>query len=532
MNAIEEFVEFAKTNLGNDGWISAFKRIESPNSDGCLYCALIENNVIPEALNSSGWDIMLSSGGPGFSVSYPNGEMKAEYYTESHDSFRRIILYRSFEGRKESYTEICEEFRLIFNLHHDIARNIYCDIDECGDDIEVIKYDTNEVKIRGSYLKRFSAVRQMSLVLFFELTAHADAPLSLDDEFTGENLRYSIYSGPSYNDQYSHFTRTLGKKIIRCGPIESCKISPYEGPKEYSKFIIGGEIDSQIEFSCNHNDLSNHFGANPGAPHYLTPVFFKKEVMKKYYGSEQYTVSDGYLARNGTWGIRIDNNNADYITVYLGDLGRDLPLKEQKYWQSFNILPDGRFMSKTNFQRSIMGIPFDPENPEHKFKQKFNELQRLWFKEYNWHIFLPLSPKDKHFFDGIHSLLSNDQSEFDSQILSIAKTTIDSINVAEIRKNLNSDSADEKSISLLHEFLKKLDIDKSEEYISFLRGVQSIRSSGVAHRKGSEYEKVTKKLGISSQDLISEFDEILLKFSTIFGNILQRIQHPNNEDVG
>ena len=47
---------------------------------------------------------------------------------------------------------------------------------------------------------------------------------------------------------------------------------------------------------------------------------------------------------------------------------------------------------------------------------------------------MPLSVSDRHFFTSIRSLLTNEQSEFDSQILALAKIVIDSLNTEELRK--------------------------------------------------------------------------------------------------
>ena len=47
--------------------------------------------------------------------------------------------------------------------------------------------------------------------------------------------------------------------------------------------------------------------------------------------------------------------------------------------------------------------------------------------------------------------------------------------------------------------------------IEFLRNLQSLRSSSVAHRKGKNYEKTKGVFGIDENDLGTVFDEILIK---------------------
>ena len=69
--------------------------------------------------------------------------------------------------------------------------------------------------------------------------------------------------------------------------------------------------------------MSNYFGANPDAPHYLTPIFFDSAVLSKYYSNpEKYKVDDGIIRCGTLWSLYIDNQNTGYVSAYLGDLGR------------------------------------------------------------------------------------------------------------------------------------------------------------------------------------------------------------------
>src|SRR2546422_7672542 len=50
-----------------------------------------------------------------------------------------------------------------------------------------------------------------------------------------------------------------------------------------------------VEHTSNHEKLGNYFGANADAPHYLTPIYFRKEVLGKYYADP-----DRYRDRKST----------------------------------------------------------------------------------------------------------------------------------------------------------------------------------------------------------------------------------------
>ncbi|WP_261547477.1 hypothetical protein [Burkholderia multivorans] len=529
---LDNFLEWIKKVHGEENWVTVYKQIQEPDgsADGGFYSALISQEKTDKAMTDPSWDLLLGRGGPGFSVSWEDGVEKHEYHQYSHDGLRPLVIYRDFHGRKDGYLEVQEEFRFLHNLYHEPKAGIYYAFDEAGDEIEVVKLSREEVKIRRSYLRSFMAATQMNLLLYFEYTGHFRNDVRASDNIRSPVMCTSRYSGKSYSDGYKSFVRVLGKKLIRCEAMENCGIWPFEREKIYQEFIIGGDVDDPSLYTCDPGRLANYFGANPDAPHYLTPVFFKKEVMQKYYASSDYEITDGYLTRRGAWSLRFDNNSPDHVSVFLGDLGRDLPAKEQTYWKSYNIFPDGRKISRTNFERSFNGNFFDPENPEHKFKESFEQLQRAWLLKFGWPLFLPLVDRDKHFLSSIRSMLTTEQSEFDTQILSVSKVTIDSINVKALRSYLGDNSSDSKSIMLLEQLLDKLGFDVAQ-WGTFLRGVQSVRSTGVAHRKGTEYEKLMAKLNIDEENYRAEFDLILGKFAALFDMLLQATSSDPSPDA-
>lgn len=92
--------------------------------------------------------------------------------------------------------------------------------------------------------------------------------------------------------------------------------------------------------------------------------------------------------------------------------------------------------------------------------------------------------------------------------------------------------AESKSIVLLEQLFSKLKIARSDQIAAFLRGVQSVRSTGVAHRKGTEYEKVISKLSIDDGNYQDEFDLILTKFASLFDVLLKAIELRSEPSAG
>jgi len=315
----------------------------------------------------------------------------------------------------------------------------------------------------------------------------------------------------SSDEQNNTHGSLLGKKLVFGTSKELSNYRPYDQrQKEYTEFIIGTDANAEpVLHTCNPGQLANYFGANPGSPHYLTPVFFRREVLSKYYSNpEKYVVSDGRISCSSLWGIRIDNNHDKYVIVYLGDLGRDLSNAEQLYWKSFNVPPDGT-ISDVEWKRGIKGEFADPKRADLLFKYRFEMFQSDWEQVFGWPLFKPLAEKDQHYYTAIRIPLTNDQAEFDSQILAITKLLIDSLNESEIQKQLSEKVPEDKGISKFNTFLQLRGAIDYDTHIKFLRDLQTLRSSGVGHRKGKEFEKIAQIFQIGEKDLMAVAEEIL-----------------------
>jgi hypothetical protein len=60
-----------------------------------------------------------------------------------------------------------------------------------------------------------------------------------------------------------------------------------------------------------------------------------------------------------------------------------------------------------------------------------------------------------------------------------------------------------------------------DEHTKFLRNLQTLRSSGTAHRKGTNYQKIAGTFGLESRTLRSVFHGILIK-GVLFLEFLNR----------
>jgi hypothetical protein len=341
---------------------------------------------------------------------------------------------------------------------------------------------------------------RLNLAIYFDSVRYSSLPFAdvpVDRRKLQHQDNTSLYhlsvGECDFREGFASFSRLLGKVIILPPPIKEAGTWPFQNDEDEAdvEFIIDVDDDGKpITFTSNEDQLSNYFGANPGAPNYLTPVFFRKDVLSKYYAdSERYSVSDGYLKCLNLWGVQIDNNHPTHISVFLGDLGRDLPYAERLHWKQFNVPPAGK-ISEVNFRRSFLAEFTDPTTPDLLFRDEYSRLTEEWRTSRHEPLFRPLEKGDEHLLQTVRVPVTNSQSELDEQILTLTKLLVDSLNERAIVQEVGPGPEGEKGIAKFERFLTAKSFAETESAIRFLRELQELRSAGSGHRKGTKYQKI------------------------------------------
>ena len=508
-------VEYIKRNLGKEQWIQVSGHKDMNGADAEFWCGLVSLNHIDEVYNDVGWDVSANEqGNPGFEGNGYAYQYKA-YLLK--DGFESILYYRDFYGVEEDYIELSQEFILLNNLRYNKNSKSYWAMYENGESEEAVKYiDATTIQIKMKFLRNYSSAKQMAILLFFEIRTKFDGKISdfgleeFNTESKDNNLFYGLWGGDMNFPTYV-YSVLMGKKILMPAPIEECGYWPYEKEESYEDFIIGvDEFGKEIFNTCNPDKLNNYFGSNPDSPMYLTPVFFKRDVLQKYVNKpELYEIRDGYLSCQSLWGIEIDNHHKNCVAVYLGDLGRDLPENERGYWKSYNIVGE-EGVSQVSFQRDFCNIFTESNMEDHKFQVLYGSLIKQWNTKYGWDLYLPLSVEDQYNLTQIRIPLGESQPEFDQLVLSLVKVLIDSLNEKQLIV-LGDVQTDIKGISKLERWIQSNEAVGYENHIKFLRDLQKLRSTGSGHRKGKEYSKISNTFGLSEKSKIDVFEEVLRK---------------------
>ena len=114
--------------------------------------------------------------------------------------------------------------------------------------------------------------------------------------------------------------------------------------------------------------------------------------------------------------------------VFLGDLGRDLPTSEARYWRAFNIAPPDEGPSRTLIKRAFHGQFADPESIALRFPRVYVDASDAWETAFGVPLFRPLHDGDRHVASSLRVPTTDSQADFDEQVLNLAKLVVDYLN--------------------------------------------------------------------------------------------------------
>lgn len=535
----EQIVERLLQKFSSDGWITL--------CDKRIFSCLANDDVAAKSMTHDTWDINHSEVGPLINEQLDGTFISYSRY--SNDEVEPIVMYLENEGRWAEEVFLAEEFVMYFKLHKEAkGKNeyVYYQVDECGDDVEVARVAGMNLEVKLKYVKEYIAVKKLNLLVFTDEVINDTRSINelggniipwttiKDSDFI---FSYALQESAGYDSRHKTCAVFRGKCILKHNDKDIQHLWKLRD-SGYEDFVVGADEDGKDVFmSCDENRMPNLFTRQGNEPYSLSPVFFKRDVLLKYFQSvDKYSVQDGCLSSGQSWGIRIDNDRSDdYVVVALVDLGR-MPHKEQLHWRSFNVLPprNGSY-SMTTFCRWFDGIPTNCSvAPDLVFKQLYIQVNDKWRTKYGWSLFKELAADDQYHFETLHLMgQENDQKEFDGLIQSITKLLIDSLNEKQLVKAIDSTKPDvlrflsERNIKELKPSYIQGGITKFECFliseglldsnvVKLLRKVQDLRSSTVAHRKSI-------KLDTRTEELFNFFGILQNSDKVVLFNLLNRL---------
>ena len=502
---------------------------ENVKMDYFILGGLIPSNKVDEVLSEQHISGVIENVWPEPTAYRSDRESPVKYFRWGVDQdmygSEPLVIARQFSKMKEDYIEISEEFRLFHNFYHDKETDTYIKIDEAGNEEIIAVVKPNEVQIRLKEIRQFLAIKEMYLSMLFEFNEYSEYSLQelglSDDE--PHDFRCESKSDGFMCWKYNHYGDTRiqdcqsgswlrGRRLIKSLPKSKSGFGDFAEKRKYVEFIVDTDENADdIYHTCDPSELNDFPGEN--AAWKLTPVYFNKQVLDRYYNApSKYTVEDSMLRCASLWSMKIDNHAPDKVCVFLDELGIHLPYSEQLHWRAYNIPPEGG-VSETFYRRMIRGEWANSDQPDHLFKQNYEQLQKACDECLGWQLLKPLGSEDQYRLQRLRVPVNNEQCHFDDLVQDLQTILIESINVKPLKRLLpaaeKANLKVKRSIEILGEVLSFYSIEDADRRISFLQKLQALRSEGSGHRKGRGYQKIAKYFGVDSLGQQEAFIAIL-----------------------
>lgn len=532
-----KFEDWLKEKDASPYWTTVAQSIKTKegdtSSDFFTISILCESDDPSNCLNTYEWLADVEFGNPSvwtdnFGLSGEKGELKyAQNCRVEKDECvcEPFTILRSWYHKSwNSYFELIQDFYLFYNLYSPDNGKSWKALSETGEEFEVVKISKQKglkrIEINTKFLRNYLAIKQKILVRQHQHLRrkknYAEEFERQDNELKNTSYCFNHWITKLDVSKNELMAQLSGKDVIL--PLDKGSALLEWNRGEFTEFLIGKDkTGTEVSETCDENVLSNYF-VDRGKPHYLTPVFFKRDVLQKYYDNPSiYAVDSSVLKCGGLWSLRIDVTDNGFVHAWLGDLGH-IPPYEQKHWRQFNVATDEK-ITESRFRRDFMAEWVGPEEPVMKFNHAFQSFQKRFKEKFGFDAFMPLKQEDEYIYGDIRIPLSNEQPEFDQQIKNFAKLLPDSINIGEINSYLQSQGMSEDDLQKyqIYALDSLLEYEgASRELTPPLKLLQALRSSCIAHRRGSKCVKLLAKEGLAETSNVELVKGIVTRITDAF----------------
>ena len=519
-------LEWIQRDLKATDWVIVCRpNLGKIRSDYFILGGLIPCNLAEEVLSGEHISDVIENVWPEPTAYRSDRESPIKYFRwgVNQDKYgsEPLIIDRQFSKMKEGYLEISEEFRLFHRLYHDKETNTYIKIDDAGNETTVAIVKPDEVQIRLKEIRQFLAIKEMYLSLLFEFNEYSEyflEELELSGfeqcDFIRKGLMHWTYDRwdiPVQN--FQSISRLRGRKLVEPLPKSKSGFGDFAVDPEYVEFIVDVDDNGdEVYHTCDPYKLDDHPGENLDAAWKYNIVHFRKQVLAKYSTVEpsKYYVKNSMVGCK-MWSMKIDDDHRDKVCVFLRDLC-NLPYSEQIYWKSYNIPLEGG-VSETFYRRMVLGEWANSNQPDHLFKQSYEQLQKACDECLGWQLLKSLSSEDEYRFQRLRVPVNDEQCHFDDLVQDLQTILIESINVKPLKRLLpaaeRANLECKGSIEILKDALNFHSVEDADHRVSFLQKLQALRSEGSSHRKGRGYQKLANYFGVDNLGQREAFAEIL-----------------------
>lgn len=517
------------------GWLTVEEHFYTDGKHGGRGCVLVKPEEVAVALQGTSW-IGHELGKVWLSL--PEGFDDGLRTNESGIEVEFFIDVREPVGGSSPVVDISQPFLWYWDAYP--TRDGWKYLNMAGREQELISVNIDEngwkVQIRALEFRQYLAECEKSAIVQVDFVTKVEAePFErVDDKYNGDwvHVDFHVLHDPSMLERPA-FSRMVGQyeiKGLRNSRVP--RMREDEKDQHYVDFIYGVDTETGelLTHTCDPDQLGTYFDKDNSRLHYLTPVYFRREVLQTYaLEPNKYRITSNRLSCLNLWGLDYSINSAGLVEVYLGDLGSRLPSDEWGHWRSFNVTPEGE-MEEGRFRRDFLGqfaSSHDPVGDLRRARARAAETSARLLGGPAWK---PLEGDLKAEFESLIGPLSNDSTALNAPILVLVKALNDAIDSKLIKKYLGEVEKDTKPLQILKLLTERLGDDS--DLTEFLRSLQLFRSrGGVAHLASSKRDEAAALLGIEGMSNTAAFDHVVKQATACLVGISNLIASQLDNDL-
>jgi len=499
------------------GWLTIREHFFTDAKHGGTGCVLVRPEDSGAALDKTSWigrDLGAASvwgdGGFGNGLEVTDGDIRVEFFAQG----------RRPSGAPLPIIEVSQPFLWYWDALPTSDGWGY--LNRAGREQELIRWERTEsswkIEVRVLEFRQFLADCGRNAILQLDYIHKTIGPKfeRVDDEFKNEWAHFGFYALHEWSvDDRPAFSGLFGQYVVV--GLRNSQVPRFEErrqDRDYPTFIyaIDAETGHPLTHTCDPDKLGSYFDKDGTRLHYLTPIYFKREVLQPYAAEPtKYRLSPTRLSCLDLWGIAISFNRTGLVEVYLGDLGRDLPSDEWGHWRSYNVPPEGT-MDEGRFRRDFLNQWASSKDPVGDLRRARAKAATISKKLLGAPIWQQLPDDVNLEFESLIGPLTDDPAALSPPLLILTKALVDGIDPAPLKAHLKTFEKDEKSLRLLRRYAQEL--GDTSDITAVLRDLQGFRSrGGVAHLAGSGRGKATKDLGISGLSNWDAFESVTIRIA-------------------
>lgn len=490
-------------DLNPSGWVVVEEHFYTQNEHGGRGCVLVEAGSDEAALGDTTW-IGRELGG--FSIwSSPSGESGYDNgLTEDRGGVitEFFVQARNATGTSLPQIDVSHPFLWFWDAFE--VPNGWQYVSAAGREHELIRYERSEdawkVEVRVQELRTFlnaygkSAIVQVDYVTKVEQRGFE----RVDSDFRNGWAHVDFHAVADFltaSDRPS-MSRLFGQYVLTGqNTARRPRWEEFHSATEHPSFIYGthSETGEHLTHSCDPDQLGTYFDQDNSRLHYLTPIYFKREVLQDYVAEPgRYEVTPFRLSCFNLWGVDISINTAGLVEVYLGDIGSKIPHEAWGHWRSYNVPPEGK-MEEGRFRRDLLNQWASSPDPIGDMRRAREDANGAAVKKLGGELWRSLPSDLELQYRSLMGPLTDDPSALIGPLLIIAKVFVDGLDSKLLKKVVVGGEKDEKSLSLLRKLLTSL--GDAADSSKVLRDLYAMRSrGGVAHLSNSDSKAALAEL--------------------------------------